>query len=465
MKREILTAIAAVALSALFATSDADAQMPGRGDAPSGAMPGPVDPNAKLPPGHPAIPDEGSPLGAAPAAPDGDGHQHADGEPPHGGGGMPGLRQPDGAFPDPSLPSGTVEIRLVDASGKPLGKTEVSLTISHNSVSKGDSHRRVMAMSDETGAARFDDLEIGSGVSYKPQVTKDGGTFSVMPFQLMPRGGMRAQLHVFPVTRSIEQAFIASQVITFAEVKDDRVQVQQAYTLVNFGNSAWVPPNDYIIPLPETFTAFATQPGMTDISVDSVAKRGVRLVGTFAPGQHVVEFKWQLPYSGDGEVTFDIGMTPHLGAARVIAPAAKGMGMIVEGFQPPQLSSDGAQRVLITEKQFRREDKPLKSLKVTINGLPTEGPGKIIATLLTLGGIGLGLVLGVRKPPPRDTKREREQLLGALKGLEQAHRKGTIGPKTYERARREIIDDLARTFAAEPEPVRAVRAKRVAAVS
>ena len=56
---------------------------------------------------------------------------------------------------------------------------------------------------------------------------------------------------------------------------------------------------------------------------------------------------------------------------------------------------------------------------------------------------------------------ERQQLLAALEGLELGHREGSIGPKTYERARRELIDDLARTFAADPKPVKATRKKVV----
>ena len=104
------------------------------------------------------------------------------------------------------------------------------------------------------------------------------------------------------------------------------------------------------------------------------------------------------------------------------------------------------------------------SLKITIKGLPTEGPGKFIATILALGGLVGGIVLGVRKAPPRDTKRERAQLLAALESLELAHREGKIGPKTYERGRRELLDDIARTFAADPStPKPAKPARRKAA--
>lgn len=368
----------------------------------------------------------------------------------------------DGALEDPSIPRGAVEVHLNDPTGKALGNTEVTLGIIYNSVAKGESRKRVTARSDDAGIARFKDLDFGSGVAYRPMVLKDGATFSVTPFGLGLKNGIRALLHVYPVTTDIDQALIVTQSMLYAEVKDDRIQIQQAYKIYNFGKNAWVPPSDLVVALPETFTAFATQQGMTDVGVDAVLKKGVKIRGTFSPGQHVIEFKWQLPYTGEAEVKVDVGMPPHLAAARVIAPAAKGMGLDVEGFEPTKTSTDGmGQRALVTEKQVRREDPPVKSLRLTIKGLPTEGPGKFIATLLAFSGLVAGLVLGARKAPPRDTKRERQQLLAALESLEQGHRDGAIGPKTYERARRELIDDLARTFAADPKPAKAGR-KRAA---
>ena len=433
MKRELVGALGALALSAgVLVTSHAGAQ----------------DSAARPPAGHPAVTDDGD-------------------DDPHGGGGAggtPGMAPApeDGAMEDPTIARGAVEVHISDPTGKPMANTEVTLGIIYNSVAKGESRKRVTARTDDVGTARFTDLDVGSGIAFRPMVLKDGATFSTTPFGLGQKNGIRALLHVYPVTSDIDQALIVSQSMVYAEVKDDRVQIQQAYKIYNFGKNAWVPPPDLIVPLPDTFTAFATQQGMTDVGVDAVAKKGIRIRGTFAPGQHVIEFKWQLPYTGEAEVKVDVGMPPHLAAARIIAPASRGMGMEVEGFDPTKISTDGmGQRALVTEKQLRREDPPVKSLKLTIKGLPTEGPGKFIATLLALSGLVAGVVLGARKAPPRDTKRERQQLLAALEGLELGHREGSIGPKTYERARRELIDDLARTFAADPKPVKATRKKVV----
>ena len=46
------------------------------------------------------------------------------------------------------------------------------------------------------------------------------------------------------------------------------------------------------------------------------------------------------------------------------------------------------------------------------------------------------------------SKEHRARLLADLEELERARAAGDIGPKTYERARRELVDAIARTLAA-----------------
>ncbi|MDF2694769.1 MAG: hypothetical protein K0S65_3152 [Labilithrix sp.] len=426
---------------------------------------------SKAAPSASAAPTASARAGTTPTAPaaddDGDEAPMAD---PHGGhghgrgaeGGAGGMFQApeDGAIDDPTLPIGTLDIHVADPSGKPLPNTNVTLGVLYNSVAKGESRKRLSVTTNATGVARLEHLETGSTVAYRPMVLIDGATFSVMPFRLPEKTGMRALLHVYPVVDSIESSLVVTQSILYTEVKDDRIQVQQAFTIYNFGRTAWVP-RDLVVPLPEAFTAFTTQQGMSDVGVDAVPKKGVRIHGTFGPGQHMLEFRWQLPYSGEAEVRFDVGMAPHMAAARVIAPASKDMTLEVPGFPPPKSTSDGTgQRALITEKQLRKEEAALSSVAVVIRGLPTEGPAKIIATLLAAGGLVLGLVLGAQKPTRREPKAERARLLAELEDLERARLDGDVGPKTYEKARREILDALTRTFADEPAPTSPRRAAR-----
>lgn len=393
----------------------------------------------------------------------GEGDPHAG----QAGMGAPEGPPPDGAAEDPSIPHGSIVVALLDPTGKPVPRTEVSCGVLVSSVAQGEKRIKVTAITDDQGIARFDKLETGLGVAYRVSVMKEGASFAAPPFNMPPSVGMRAKLHVYPVTRDVEQALVVSQGMIFAEVKDDRVQVQQAFRVYNFGKTAWVP-DDLVLALPPDFTGFAAQQGMNDISAVAVPKQGVAIRGTFAPGQHVVEFRWQKPYGGDADVRLEAGLFPHVAAMQVVAPASRQMTLEAPGFPPPRPETDGqGQRMLVTAKQLRREDPPMKSVVLTVGGLPTEGPGKLVATLVATCAVAMGLVLGTRKPAPRksDVEAERTRILEALAALEAAHREGGVGPKTYERGRRELLDELARTFvtegaSAETEGARPKKAKR-----
>jgi hypothetical protein len=368
--------------------------------------------------------------------------------------GTPGVFEPppDTAEEDASLPAGTIEVTLLDADDHPVPRTQITLGILQNSVAKGESRRRVNGETNESGVARFDKLEAASQLAYRVSVVKDGATFAASPFNLPPGKGIRVRLHVYSVTRDINVALVIFQVVLYAEMKDDRVQIQQAVTVYNFGRTAWVP-DDVVLGLPEGFTALNGTQQMSDVGIDPVEKRGARLRGTFSPGRHDVEFRWQVPYGGEKEVSLDVDLPPHVAAMRVMAVASQQMRLVVSGFGEAEPRTDNqGQRILVTERALKRDEPPLKTAHIEIRDLPTAGPDRWIATGLTAFGVLAGLVIafGAGRPGPKRAreggKAERTQLLIDLEDLERAHAAGEVGPKTYERARRELIDLLARTL-------------------
>ena len=424
---------------------------------------------AQVPPGHPPMggelvdagplkvdPDTGEPLDDPPP-----GHPGAAGSAPqdHGAGGRtgtPGVFEapPDTADDDDRLPAGTIAITILDPDNKPIPRAGVVLATLHNTVAKGESTTRVNREADADGTLRFDRLESGVGIAYSVTVPKDGANFASAPFQLPQGKGKRVALHVYPVTHDINVALVVLQCIVYMEMKDDRVQIQEAIGVFNFGRIAWVPEN-LVVQLPENYTAFnageaSGQTGVEAVSTEST--KGARLRGTFGPGRHDVDFRWQLPYAGESSVEFEVGMPPRLAVSRVLAAASHQMSLEVAGFDAAQGKSDPqGQYLLITEKQIKREDPPLKSVRVALRNLPTMGPGRYVASGIAALGVfaGIGLAFSLRRPERKREgggKPQRTQLLAELEDLEKAHLAGEIGPNTYERARRELIDAIARTL-------------------
>lgn len=401
---------------------------------------------------------------SAPAMPPGDEDDdpHADGSNPHAGGnphGGQGGARPDGLFEpppdtsneDPSLPAGTIVATVQDADGKPVPRASLTLGILRNSVAKGESRERIAKTTDDQGTVRFDGLESGSGIAYRVTSSLDGATFAVMPFQLGAKMGTRAVLHIYPAETNVDKTMAVSQAIIFAELKDDRIQLQQAISVFNFGKVAWVPPPSTIMTMPTGFTALNSQQGMSDVGIDALEKQGARIRGTFGPGRNDFEFRWQMPYSGDREVTLDVPLPPHTAAIRVITPSGRDMKVEVEGFGPgtPRTDAQGG-RALIFEKQLRRDETQTK-VRIFLRDLPTPGPGRVIAAALAAMAVVMGVVLGRRQKAstelsPAERERIRKDLLLELEDMERARKQGDLGPKTYERARRDLIDRLAATF-------------------
>lgn len=388
--------------------------------------------------------------GAAAAQEDAPGASPVGGN-PHNAGGMQIFEPPpDSTDEDPRLPAGSIDVSILDADNQPVPNVPITLGIVHNSVAKGESREHKLGTADASGHLTFSNLERGSGIAYRVSVSRDGGTFWASPFGLSERG-MRVRLHVYPITHDIHQAMVVQRVAIYAEMKDDRVQLEEAITFFNLGRFAWVP-DDVVIGLPENFTALSGQQMMGGEGVDAIEKRGAKLRGTFGPGQHPVEFRWQLPYDGDETVSFDESLPPNVAVMQVMAPASQQMKLVVPGFPDAEARTDGqGERILVTEKQLRREDPPLTHVRIELRDLPTPGPARKIATVIAGLGVlaGFAYAFSSRSPakPKAPGKERRAALLADLEELERSHQAGDIGPKTYERARRQLIDEIARTLA------------------
>ncbi len=376
---------------------------------------------------------------------EGDPHGHA-----RGGSGMPGVFDPpqDVEEADPSLAPGTIAVDIRDADDGPVAGETITLGILINSIAKGDSRKHLQATTDDRGRATFAGLEIASNIAYRVSSGFQGGAFAATPFQLEHTKSMHVVLHVYPVTRDLQAALVVVEATIAAEVREERLQLEEVLRVYNLGRTAWQP-DGLTMALPEGFTAFNTQASMSDQGVDEVGG-AARLRGTFAPGQHVVEFRWQLPLSGSKDLDFDVGLPPHVAIARAVMPLASDIQLSASGFPPAEIRHDGkGQRFLVVERRMRPEDPKLTSMSIAIGGLPTPGPERLVATVLAGLGVAAGLAFAFsrRSKFAAGDSDARSALLDELGQLERARIAGQVGPRTYERTRRELVDALAYTLA------------------
>src|SRR5690606_38137369 len=192
------------------------------------------------------------------------------------------------------------------------------------------------------------------------------------------------------------------------------------------------------------------------------------------PGQHEIVFTFNVTNTQVEERSFTLDLPPRVGQLQLVAGAPRGMTLEAEGFEPARpIPSRNGQRSLGTIKRLQPGEEPLQQLRFTLGGIPVRGNGAWIALgiagLLMVAGIGAGAV----KRPSTQTQRVPEELteaqdliLDELVRLAQAHRRGDIGPRTFQRARLTLLNAIARLHAqmllmpAAPAPAGATTAKR-----
>lgn len=395
---------------------------------------------------------QGSPHGDLP-----EGHPTVN---PHGGDGGSGksgrFRMPkqSEAREDAAVPTGAIQVVVRDGDEAPVGGVEVTLGIVENTIAKGESRQRRAATTDGAGVATFSGLETASSFAYRVSVSRDGATYAAPPFNMPASGlGMQAAVYVYPAVRSVEEATVAMQGILVIELRDEVVQLEQAYRVYNLGGKTWLP-GGLPFDMPEGFKAFQGQQGMSDVGFDASGKQ-VKLRGTISPGLHDAAFKYQLPSPERDELAIDAGILPHVQSFRVIVEAPRGMTLEVDGFPPAEAVTTGSgQRVLVTERETARPEAGFRQVKIRLGGLPTKPQGRWVALGLALAALGAaGWVVARSKGDEggsqADVEAAKAKLLEELEALEKAKGTGEVGPRTYERARRTLVDALARLLARE----------------
>jgi hypothetical protein len=371
---------------------------------------------------------------------------------PHGGGRpqQQGYTPPeDGGKVDPSLPKGTIALYLGDAFDQPVDGAEVELLIVHESVAQGKSQETKVGTTNAEGEVTFAGLAYGSGHSYALRSIRGPASFEVGPMGLTDKGGVRAFLHVFDSTSNIEQAGILGRTEVQLSFKEDVIVVNCSVTYVNRSPYAWVAERE--ITLPAGFKALTTPDGMSPSLVPT--ETGAILRGTLPPGEVELGFRYHLPLEKDGKQDLRLPFLPNIVQVAVGMEASKSMELSGKGFDPPKRSPDPTGKSwLVTYRNAKDRNDHIPYAELAITGLPTRAIGSWVALGLALAAAGIAAAYVVSRRHqvalPADTMADLEDakqaLLKEFVSLERARKQGEIGPKTYDRIRRAMLDALAR---------------------
>lgn len=430
--------------------------------------PGPVDPAAPLPPGHPptgmpaghpatALPPGHPPTGEA-AAPQGAPEIHRAELP------RAQVEERD------DVPPGELVVQVVDARGNPVPEAMVRLGQMRGGEPGPAQERRASP----NGVVRFEGLATGQEVAYRVSTERDGARFSAPPFQLSLRRGARAQLVRYDVSQDARGTLLWDARFEL-HFRDERLTVVQRMRIVNLtamsigGGTAepraFAPPDGVRFRLPRGFTAFQTPPMMADVRLESEGDFAV-LRGALAPTTEApleVVFQYQLKLHG-GDFTFEAGLPLPVVSATVASEGPPGLTLTVAGMPAAQANERGGDRILVTGLERRPSDPALTSVRVSLGGIPrAAGPMRTAASaaaaLLVLSALAMTLGRG-RKRGGRtlaSLDAERDRVLAEARELAKLRDAGEVGPVTYARRRRELAIWLASLLKERDDVARAAK--------
>lgn len=399
----------------------------------------PIKDTAKSTPSETA---QDAPAQAAEAAP-----QNPHGAAPHG---MPGGGPPQNlSMPDPSVPSGSVIVEVVDEESRPVRGAKVNLLSLFQSVAEGNTEDVTTKMTDENGSVRFDKLDDAIRFSYAVAVEDRGASYDVPSFRL-GKVGQRVRVHTFASTTDPREAFVGIQGYFTVQVNDDLLRIDGAYRVFNMGQKTWIP-SGIFLHLPEDAEAVDAKLTAGDAGFEE-APKGLKLVGSFPPGQKDLAFSFHVPNTNTETRTIAFSIPPHTVDLNVLIEQAPGMGLSVSpGFAPAESRvGRNEKKVLVTRRVLRPGDGQLSEIRIELSGLPVIGPGRWIATFVALFIALLGILATWMKRRESEAEKQEQRkkaqdtLVGEMLLLETAHQNGDIGPRTYEETRREILVALAR---------------------
>ncbi len=342
---------------------------------------------------------------------------------------------------DAAVPAGTIRVKVVDASNRPIPGVRVRVGVMRQAGARD-------ALFGETGAdgvALIEDLSTGSDQAYRVSVNHGGATYGAPPFRLETDAGHSVQIRRLDTTTDTRMLL---QVLgqTHLEYRDGRLHITEQTQLTNLGDETIVFGDGLHYPLPSGFKAFQSPAQMTDQRVVP-DDRGFLLKGSVPPGTITLNWAYDLPLDGsEARVAHDMPFRTY--AYRVFSDASPGMALEVDGFPDPQVHQSQGRRMLVTQLERNPEDPPFDRLVVSVRGIPTAGPLRWIAIGGALVLLLFGFLLvtqGGRSEQLRVDARERRkrEILDAAVELSEARARGEVGPKYHARQMEALVAELA----------------------
>jgi hypothetical protein len=360
--------------------------------------------------------------------------------------------------PDTALPSGTLEVKLLDENGAPIPNHHVSLGL----VGKGKAIDVKRGRSDAAGLARFTDLT--SGTVGAAVMEWRGLRLGTVPFAMPDSGGARAEIRALARTADPSAVNIGAGGRIVFQMMQDALVVLEFLPLENNSDKMFDPsPGAIEIPLPSGHVGAQVKEG--DRKLEVRKDHGIAVHGPIVPQRSIIAsgdktavqevvFQFVLPYRGDSH-DFEQKMPNGIGPSTlIIDQKLANLTASGPGVGAREERSLGGKKYWVMPVEAVA---PGGTLRFTLTGLPsTPSGGRIFAGVLSVLLVISTVVFGRKPGRPVVGKHKtatdertrligmRESLFSELVALErEAREAGTAAP---EERRKPLVTRLEQVY-------------------
>ncbi len=319
----------------------------------------------------------------------------------------------------PSLPDGTVRVRIVDAGDVPVGGQH--FTVVKTDQTGADARFEGVTTADGSGEIA---VAIQSDAIYMVEVRYDGAPYSSSFFQVDKRGGIAVDLRVFAVTSDISRVRSAVQ-FDIDPLENDLARIVQLQDVMVTGDLAFWPPVGFQILPAEGAKSVTVLPMSENWLAHEEKAPFVTLAEPIPPGQVV---RLAIAYVIDHDGTAVVEFSSPFAAVETGAFIGPDQSLQATGATKSEEVPEGAEKAVWA----MGPRSPGAALEFSIAGLPTRTPiyrnlGLVVGLLLGVIGV-LAIAMRPRTDPRVRLRQRRDHLLALLDQIptSQAERRARV---------------------------------------
>ncbi len=348
------------------------------------------------------------------------------------------------------LAAGILDIRVMDAEGKPLGNQMVRVA----QMAKDGAVKAFEATTNATGTARLTDLPTGEEFGFVAVTELGGIRVGSRPFRMSAASGMRALLEPLKSTKDTSKLQTASPSYIVMEYREGGVVVQENLTVHNAGDALYDPnPGSLRFDLPTGFVQAQAMAEGTPLELEpgvAMMMRARIMPTAGSRAETAARFAFLMPTDSDAALVFTQKFPISLTETLLLVPEGPMGKLEVKGAGIEYVDARKMETGVMVHRYKMPDLKAGQPITFTVSGYPIlsrtgHRVTAILVAILVLFAIAGTLTIRKRTNETvaqrNDLEKRREKLFSELQTIEEQRLSGRDDPAMMDR-RQDMVAKL-----------------------